>query len=360
MNARLSRIRKFARFIPFVLVAASAASPVSARANFEGEDSFLTRAAYAEGRLWVLTASGDVSSLAEGEDKRLNEALPEPALDLCTGGVHPMVVTGKEKGGSAWTLRLHTGDAWPALVTVPTKGDHLLAMTCADGKVTLLTTRRLVEFDGKHQSAVTLSDEFGLGPGRVASSFGTPDQFYVGLNAGEWGGGLVRIDRASGKLSLVERNASGDICGGPLNHDCDPVNGIVAEPGKPGCIAVAIGLVHMMASGRITEVCGDQVEKIYAKAYGKDMPNSTGKDEGTRSTVAFFGLSSDGNTMQAVGIDGIYNLGAGGAVQFSPLPQFKSIGGLGVSFDIPHYVLVLTTINQRLSVSGAVPIMVPR
>jgi hypothetical protein len=31
-----------------------------------------------------------------------------------------------------------------------------------------------------------------------------------------------------------------------------------------------------------------------------------------------------------------------------------------VSFDVPHFVLVLTNVNQRRSISGAVPLLVPR
>jgi len=34
-------------------------------------------------------------------------------------------------------------------------------------------------------------------------------------------------------VSAIERNTSGELCGGPLNTECDPVNGIAAEPQKP-------------------------------------------------------------------------------------------------------------------------------
>jgi hypothetical protein len=43
-----------------------------------------------------------------------------------------------------------------------------------------------------------------------------------------------------------------------------------------------------------------------------------------------------------------------------PLPRFKQIEGVYVSFDHPNFILVLTEIDRRLSMSGAVPLLVPR
>src|SRR5258708_5558631 len=77
-------------------------------------------------------------------------------------------------------------------------------------------------------------------------------------------------------------------------------------------------------------------------------------------TVAFFGLASEGGELWAAGIDGIYRINSNGVTQFAPLPKFKSIGGVDVSFDLPHFVVVLTSIAARRSVSIAMPMIVPR
>ena len=350
--------RALVRIALLVFVGALPAGAVPIQSERHGQESFLTRAVYVEGRLWVLSDAGDVSSVTEGQKKRIEEVLPEKAVDLCVSSGHLMVVTSDSKGKSVWTLRQHAEGAWPAVATVRTEGDGLLAMTCVAEKVVLLTTRRLVEFDGKRQSALHLSGE--LGRGLVSSTYMTPDQFFVGLNAGEWGGGLERIDRRTGEVAIIERNASGELCGGPLNTSCDPVNGMVAEPGKPGCLGVAVGLVHMEPHGRVVEICGDQVQRVFYKPYGENRSRTFGKDDEPGSTVAFFGLVNDGDRMRAVGIDGIYTFEPGGDVRVMPLPQFKNVEGISVSFDVPHFVLVLTNVNQRLSVSGAAPLMVPR
>lgn len=38
----------------------------------------------------------------------------------------------------------------------------------------------------------------------------------------------------------------------------------------------------------------------------------------------------------------------------------ENIGVISRSFDTPHLILVLTSVNQRHSLSGSVPILVPR
>jgi hypothetical protein len=199
----------------------------------------------------------------------------------------------------------------------------------------------------------------------ITSTYATPDQFFVGFNVGEFGGGLRRIDRQSGKVAQIERNASGKLCGGPLNAACDPVTGVAAEPWKPDCIAAAIGLVHFASHGRVVEVCGDQVQRLYFKDYSTSWLDGRKvvqpkDDEPFFSTVAFFGLARDGDTLWAPGIDGIYNIGADGTARIVPLPPFKEIGGIQVSFDLPRFVLVLTAINRRLSMGGAAPLPASR
>ena len=354
-TVRMRPMSTLARLLLFGLIAAMPVRASAIEPERPGQESFLTRAVFADGRLWVLSDAGDLSSVTEGQDTRVAETLPEIASDLCVRDGHPIVIT---KGGSAWTVRQRANGAWSVAATIQTESDGLLAMDCAANRVTLLTTRRLIDLDGDRQSAVILSGK--LSGGSISSTYGTSDQFFVGFNAGEWGGGLRRIDRRSGKITVVEQNSSGELCGGPLNTSCDPVNGITVEPWKPDCIVAVVGLVHFKPHGRLVEVCGDQVRRLYSKEYGENRPASRRKDDEPFSTVAFFGLTREGDTLWAMGIDGIYNIGPDGTAHIVPLPHFKDIGGISMSFDLPHFVLVLTNVNQRRSISGAVPLLVPR
>jgi len=321
----------------------------------------LTRAVFAEGHLWVLSVAGELSSMTAGLDQRVPETLPQKPIELCVHDGHPLVAT-RAEDGRAWSLRQRSGEAWPSMGTIAADGDGLLAMDCAADRITLLTTRRLVELQGGRQSAVALSQT--LYPGRFYSTYGTSVQLFVGINAGEWGGGLRRIDRSRGTVTVLQNNTSGERCGGPLNTECDPVNGITSEPGKPGCIVAAIGLTHVASHGAVVEICGDQVRELYSKPAAKSPPSPAEAgmevvDLNSGGTVAFFGLIRTGNTLWAVAKDGLYNLRPDGAAVIVPLPELKDVGGIRLGF-LPDFAVVLTTVNQRHSLSGAVPLLVPR
>lgn len=320
----------------------------------------LKRAVFAEGRLWVLSATGDLSSVSDSQYLRVPEALPERTLELCVHEGHPLVATAA-RDGATWTLRQRSGETWEVVGAIATNRDGLLAMHCAADRITLLTTRRLVDLQGGKRSTVALSE--ALSASWIYSTYGTSQELYAGINAGEWGGGLRRIDRRSGRIKVIESNPSGELCGGPLNTRCDPVNGITAEPGKPECIVAAVGLVHFVPDGRVVEVCAGQVRELYSKPFAKSPapaaePGTEVVDLNSGGTTAFFGLVRAGNELWAVATDGLYNLRPDGAV-IVPLPELKDAGGLRVGF-LPNLAVVLTYINQRHSVSGAAPLIVAR
>ena len=329
-----------------------------------GQENSLSRAVFSEGRLWLLSDAGELSSLKEGEKKRIGVDLPEPALDLCLRDGHPEVVTGACQNGSTWTIRKWADSKWTTLANVPVEKETLVSLVCSSETEILLTTKRLIEVTATKPRAVELSTR--LRRGLVTSVHATKSHLFVGTNAGEWGGGLQRIERQSGKVEDIEKNSTGELCGGPLNGSCDPVNGIAPEPWKPDCIAVAVGLIHFSPHGRIVEVCGNRVQRIYFKAHKSQQPalaksrSRESKDGEPFETVAFFGLVRVGSQLWAAGSDGVYRIDAGGRASTVPLPKFESIDNVGVSFELPDVVLVLTSINQRMSISGMVPMLVPR
>lgn len=78
---------------------------------------------------------------------------------------------------------------------------------------------------------------------------------------------------------------------------------------------------------------------------------------GGYGSVAFFGLTAAGNSLIAIGHNGLYRLDSAGGATRMELPRFTRVEGLLVSFALPEIVLVVTGINGRASLSGAVPIM---
>jgi hypothetical protein len=346
-----------------LLAAACSHSPPGGgfRKPVPGFESSIQRAVFAGGRLWLLDDSGQLSSIVEGVEARTPENLPGLAADLCLRGGAPTVATCDGESCSDWTVRSWNAGQWSVVANIPGHGERLQAMSCAGSQVLLLASERLivVSSEGKTES-VTLSDSL-LKRGRVASVDVEGDQIYVGASAGEWGGGLRLIDRRTGRVTVVERNASGGPCDGPLNTNCDPINGIQREPWRPDCVAATVGLVHMRPHGRLIEVCGDRVSQLYFKPFTptsiRHHPNVKGETVGT---VAFYGLIRSGDELLAAGIDGLYRVHDGKVVDVAPMPVFKPIGGVGVSFDHPAAVLLFTTIDQRNALSGLTPMLVPR
>lgn len=324
------------------------------------QESFLIRAVFAEQRLWLLSDAGELSTIAENGDRRITQRMPAPVLDICVSDGSPMVVTGGQGENSTWTLRKWTNQSWSTVAVVPSDGDHLVAINCAGGSSTVLTTTRLIAI-GKSGTAHAVTLYGKLHPGVVSASYSDADHLFIAINAGEWGGGLQRINRNTGEIVDIERNVSGALCGGPLNSSCDPVTGIAREPWRPDCLAVAVGLVHMSTHGSVVEVCGEVIRPLYVKTHMSGLWAGLLNGRPPRAeTVAFFGLTSRDDKLWAVGNDGLYEIDSHGQATVTALPRFKSIGGIDVSFANPHAVLVMTSANERHSVSGSVPMLVPR
>jgi hypothetical protein len=167
----------------------------------------------------------------------------------------------------------------------------------------------MIDVADSHQRSVALKWPNKRTAG-ITSVLVTGDSLLVGFNIGEWGGGLRQIDRKTGNISMIERKALGSI----------------------------------------VEVCGSTVKRLYGRTYGGDH----------YSTVPFFGVVAAGSELWAIGIDGTYRIGTHGVAAVSALPAFRQIGNASVSFALPHFVLVLTDVNKRRSVSGGVPMIVPR
>jgi hypothetical protein len=322
------------------------------------QQSMFTHAIFARGRLWVRSDDGKLSSVAPGETSLRRESLPEPALALCIQDGVPSVLTCNREG--TWNLRTARGSAWVANKTFAAAGDSFIALDCAPSATTLVTSTRLLVASRERTTSVVLSQP--LKRGLVSAVLFSDHHVFVGLNAGEWGGGVQRIDADSGNVRTIERNERGSLCGGPLNTGCDPVHGMAQEPWKPRCFIAAIGLVHLFNShGRLVEICEDEVRRFFFRPYDKEPHRTEGgeTEEEPFSTVSFFGLVRTGNALVAAGIDGLYRF-QGDLVERIPLPEFENVSGIKLSFAIPGVVLVLTGINSRRSTGGAAPMLVPR
>jgi hypothetical protein len=126
-------------------------------------------------------------------------------------------------------------------------------------------------------------------------------------------------------------------------------------------LAVAVGLIHMMMNGSIIEICGENIRPLYTKAYVSQSWGAMLKGKKPPpETMAFFGITSSDDSLWAVGTDGLYRIDSSGKATITPLPDFETIDHIKVSFKHPKLILVMTDANQRRSLSGSVPMLVPR
>lgn len=318
----------------------------------------ITSAVFANERLWLLQDDGALVNLEPNGSSIVPVNLDGKVLAICRAedGIAALV-----ERTDSWAIELGSSRDWDEQTTVPTNGETLIAMACGNGResAVLVTNRRLVRVVESDVQAVSLSNT--IEPPYVTATALAADNFvWLGLNNGEWGGGLARISLNDGQVSIIQSNRSGELCGGPLNTECDPVNGLAVSPWRPECVVAAIGLVHMMAHGRIVEICGGNVDRRYFKPFDPQPPRNELDNGEPASTVAFFGLASSNRELVAVGLDGIYQFDASGKARHQNLPDFRDIDGYRVSFDIPGVALVLTEVNARASLSGSVPLLAVR
>jgi hypothetical protein len=345
----------------------------------EGQDTFISRAVFAQGKLWVLTDAGQVFFIEEGKPNRTKVNLPEPANELWVTHGQAMVATCERSRCSVWTIRQFDGTSWRTTTSVAAlRKETLRAIVGVGTQTMLLTSLRIILVTDKDQKILKFAEPLFNDPpkdpydyGRITSVLVRPDRIYFGLNAGEWGGGLWTIDRKTGRVASVGDKPIGK-SGTVISTGLDPVNALVEEPWKPGCFVAAIGLVHFGPNGRLAEVCGNDVNRLYYRNLRNcdekgPQPTTPGiprciKEDGEllMEEEAFFDLARQGDAIWAAGIDGLYKISANGVERTGSLPKFDAFDGTCVSFAIPGIALVLTEINRRASVSGAAPMIVSK
>lgn len=134
------------------------------------------------------------------------------------------------------------------------------------GQIVIVESRRVrvIAPDG-HAREVALREP--LRGSRHASAALAGGGVFVGLDRGEFGGGLWRVELATGDrreihgdgLPSAEAQRDPRISGGG-----SPVTAVVAERDRPGCVLASVGLSHMgLSRGGLFRACGDAVERVW-------------------------------------------------------------------------------------------------
>jgi hypothetical protein len=316
------------------------------------------------GRLWLRGTTGQVrTGAASGalisfdlSDLSRRDRYDSGVLAIKRIGADLWVLRQSVSSNTEWILSVARNDSFEDRARFASPDmDRPIALFNNGGTPAVLSQKsiRTLSDDGRW-SLVSLNGQLRQGVQIVVASPVSGTSAYVGINMGEWGGGLQRVDLKTGAVVSVESRDTKDLCGGPLNSDCDPITGVIPDPQNKDCVLAAIGLVHFLSHGRILRVCGERVSVVFEHAETKEI-------NGRKIEVsdAFFGLASVDAGFWAVAPGALYRFGVDGNTQARfPLPKLKPASGVYLNRDMPGIIVVRTAVNWAKSLSGYTPLIV--
>lgn len=324
-------------------------------------DAYVTRAVLAGDQLWLRNDQGQLSTIRVHGKERIPRPTARPVADICAFDGEAIAVSVEDDG--TWVVfRPGKADEERLSIKAAAPGDGPL-LDCRGGAISIIGYRRLstLESAGAGAAAHTVALSKPVGRGLTTAVYGDAEHLYVGTGNGEFGGGFWVVDRRTGEVTGGDNeDAFVRACDKATKGDCTPVNDIVAIPWKPSCVALAVGLQHMMSNGALVELCGKSFRPLYRSAYTSAWLRSMLHGRSSEETVPFYGLVAKPASLLAAGLDSLYEIGPHGAMAVVPYPAFTRIGGVDVSFERADVILVRTAAVQRKALSGETLLMVPR
>jgi len=251
-----------------------------------GYDQRIAEGQYASGRIWLRTESGSLVSYAPdftGRREHFDSGVA--ALRKANGVLWLVRVLSRGPGENhTFVVTRWSGSKFADQAAGKLVNDEApLSLLFSGARPIVLTSGSLYRFEDGRFLRTALNGKLRTGVQFFASVTGNGQHLYTGSNAGEWGGGVQRIDLETGQVLNVEQRDQG--CDGPLNSDCNPVTGMAADMANPECVIVAIGLVHLGTDGRVVRLCTEQVQVLIERKHQVQGWNRT-FDE----SEAFYGV----------------------------------------------------------------------
>lgn len=313
--------------------------------------------------LWVLATPGTLYELDLRNDT-VEDAFPGlhvfDVLEGPEGGVLALTAGSPESTEVVLRERHHGG--WRK-VTRLRRGstESLLGMVQGAKGLLVLTARGVYLRTEEGWRRTELSEPLDdLSHGAYCSLAAGSGGLYVGLDKGEFGGGLFLIDAETGAVKKLESRATEDLCAGPLNSECNAVTAVIRDPFDPGCVLASIGILHMgMEEGRVLQVCGEEVKVVLSRPAPIDDETAAGyRRRGVElPTEAVFGLAVGDHRYWAVTPHALYAVTSDQPEHRYELPEARKTESLFLATEIPGVVLVWTSLNWQFSVSGWTPLL---
>lgn len=320
-----------------------------------GQESFISNAVLIDDTLWALSDRGNLYRLDKQSGQTYLIKTPQRTIGICKHLNHLVIVASSGVQDQILHPYIRTFGLWRPTSAVRLSNEAYIGVECSSG-ISILTSKRYIENILKTPRSLSLKGEFPYGN---ATLLRKDYSLYVGLNGGEWGGGLHHIDLKTGLISAIQDTVSA--CDGLLNSKCDTVTSLSHIPWKPDCIAATVGLIHLgMRNGRVLEVCGNKISLLLeTKLETFDLDGTPILEASRLDTEPFWGSYGLNGKLIIVGSRNIYFISPSKGIASSPLPQFESYGLFEAHFENKDYALVMSAINARHSVGSLVPILAP-
>jgi len=325
------------RLVCIILAGALLAAPAVAEP--------VRRAVFANQRLWVLVNGGKLWSLSEDSVAPTKEVGAGAVADLCVADGHATVLTQTAGRSSGWEIRQYSAGSWKVIASLHFDGAPSNAFGCGDKRVVAVfdysqsrANMLAVIRDGNVQEG-RLNGLIRQGQATHVLVHG--NSAYVGTDAGEWGGGLQRVNLDNRLVESIDQLDTDNGCAGPLYFECDPVTGLSPLPGIPDCIALTTGLEHMSEEkGSVLSVCGRTVDRLYEQVSRVEPPSTALGQPGTLKVV-FRDLAASSRYIYASSAGGVYRIDPSSrAAELLPMQHFKRIGAFTVGFGHPDFVAI--------------------
>lgn len=317
----------------------------------------------ADGRLWVRGLNRDMQpgglvaiDLSSGARRVLAQ---DGVIDMAKRDGRLWLLRRGERANQAEAAQWLDGrfQALPHL-TAPFGADILALLIGRHGPV-VLTSRAVISWSPASRRWVTtrLKGRLRSDAANVTAMPAVANDIYIGLDLGEWGGGLQRIEGETGAVSDIESTEQGPDKEGLLSESLDPVTGLLADPDDGDCVLAATGLSHMgMANGRLLKVCRGRVGLALEIPFAIEINNRS-----IPQSMPFFGMAAGrSGEVWLVTYGALYRLSS--PVDAHPtkieLPPLTRFGGLYMNRDTAGVVILRTDVNWARSVSGYTPLVV--
>jgi hypothetical protein len=226
--------------------------------------------------------------------------------------------SGDNESSSSVTVARYDGTGFIDLPAITLADDEVpLGIVDDDGVPVVITDARLLVLQ-ETRSIRRLNPPLGEEVRRGGAMAAVPTRggtVYVGLNRGEFGGGVQAIEMSSGRVSQVRLESTASDGTTRSEAVADTVTAMVADPSAGDCVVVSAGLEHLGGSwGRVSRICAASMRVVLQREIGP-------------WTMPFYGLAADDSGVWAVSTDHVFRIGLPGPVQ-EPLRLQPNANGI--------------------------------